>query len=324
MAYFEHDAEGAVVVAGAGDAERPDLCCGGYVLTNAGADVVVADVDKAESLAGILGQFVQLYAFGNLVAGHEDVTDGEVLGDEFVHLAFNLCHLAGGGTGGQEEVDLGLLTFDMCILGALTAKHPYHGLVQQMFGGVAGTMLVLVVLVQDGCLFHVVTCLRLVLEVVVVEFLSALGAEYFVAIDDVAAIVAVVGAAGVSGVGGIGLIIFHNFNSCIAVVGLLGKILQVVGGEYMAEKAEGDGLVLECAGGVEDVAVVLQRGIGQHLRKLAAEDVTQYLAYGSHFLGLGLYFVVDGFCKLVLVCLFVGVGEGCSSDCDDKGCDEYL
>ena len=57
----EHDAEVAVVVAGAADAEAANLACVLYVCAEAGAYVVVAHVDEAEGLAGIGGELAEVY-----------------------------------------------------------------------------------------------------------------------------------------------------------------------------------------------------------------------------------------------------------------------
>lgn len=125
------------------------------MLTDARADVVAADADKAKGLAGIVGKLVELHSVGDGVASDEFVGDREVLLDELVHGALNVGNLLGSGADGEVVVDFRLLALDVRVLGALAAKHSHHGLVEKVLGGVGWTVLVLVVGVKYW-LFHVV------------------------------------------------------------------------------------------------------------------------------------------------------------------------
>ena len=146
----EDDAEVAVGVAGAGDAEVTYLAGVLDVLAQAGAEVVVADTHQAQRLAGVGRQAVQTDALGHIVAADEGGGDGQVLGDEGVDARLNVGHLLGGGTDGQAVVDLALLALDVGIARALAAEEAHHGLVEQVLGGVGRAVLVLVVGVEDG------------------------------------------------------------------------------------------------------------------------------------------------------------------------------
>ena len=124
------------------------------MLTNAGTDVVIAYSHQSKCLAGIFREFVEFYAFGDIVASHKLVGHGEIHRDEFVHPVFYLCYLLWSGAFGKVKVYLRLLALDVGVLGAFASKHSAHGLVEKMFGCVGRTMLILVVGVQYWWLFH--------------------------------------------------------------------------------------------------------------------------------------------------------------------------
>ena len=58
----------------------------------AGADVVVTDAHDAEGVAGVVGQFGEGDAGGNVVAGHQLVGDRQVGGDQLVDLLLHGGH----------------------------------------------------------------------------------------------------------------------------------------------------------------------------------------------------------------------------------------
>ena len=146
--HLENEAEAAVVVAGAGDAEGADLAGGFHVRAETGAHVVVADAYDAEGFAGAVGQLGECDAGGDVVAGHELVGDGQVGLYEGVDAALDVGHLLLGERPVEEEVDLALLAFDVRVAAPFAAIQPHHGLVEQVFGRVRGRELLFVVGVE--------------------------------------------------------------------------------------------------------------------------------------------------------------------------------
>ena len=96
---------------------------------DAGTEVVVADADKAQRLAGVVGELPEVHLGRHLSPLHELVADIEVAVDDFVDSALNLRHLLVGGAGVEEVVALALLFFDMRVARPRTAEHPHHRLV---------------------------------------------------------------------------------------------------------------------------------------------------------------------------------------------------
>ena len=146
--HLENEAEAAVVVAGAGDAEGADLAGGFHMRAEAGAHVVIADAHDAESFAGAFGQFGEGDACGDVVAGHELVGDGQVGLYELVDAALDVGHLLLGERPVDEKVDLALLAFDVRVAAPFAAVQAHHGLVEQVLGRVRGRELLLVVGVE--------------------------------------------------------------------------------------------------------------------------------------------------------------------------------
>ena len=118
------------------------------MLADAGADVVVADAHEADGVGGILGQTVEGNALWKFIAGDELEGDGQVLVDKLVHAAFDLLLFLARGLVVEVEAHLALLALDVGVVGALAAKEANHRLVEQMFSGMTGRKLVLVVIVQ--------------------------------------------------------------------------------------------------------------------------------------------------------------------------------
>ena len=163
--HLENEAEAAVVVAGAGDAEGADLAGGFHVRAETGAHVVVADAHDAEGFAGAVGQFGEGDAGGDVVAGHELVGDGQVGLYELVDAVLDVGHLLLGERPVEEEVDLTLLAFDVRVAAPFAAVQPHHGLVEQVLGRVRGRELLLVVGVEHGGVFEVIVLAVFHLEI---------------------------------------------------------------------------------------------------------------------------------------------------------------
>ena len=121
---------------------------------DAGAEVVVADADEAEGLAGIVGELPEVHLGRHLATLHELVANGQTLCYHHVDAALNLRHLLVGGAGVEEIVALALLALDMRIARPRTAKHPHHRLVQNMLRRMHRRVLVFVVGVQNRLLFN--------------------------------------------------------------------------------------------------------------------------------------------------------------------------
>ena len=143
--HLENEAEAAVVVAGAGDAEGTDLAGGFHMRAEAGAHVVIADAHDAEGFAGAVGQFGEGDAGGDVVAGHKLVGDRQVGLYESVDALFDVGHFLLGERPIEEEVDLALLAFDVRVAAPFAAVQAHHGLVEQVLGRVRGRELFLVV-----------------------------------------------------------------------------------------------------------------------------------------------------------------------------------
>ena len=111
LLHAEHDAEVAVVVAGAADAEAANFARALHVGAKAGAHVVVAHRDEAQRGAGIGGELAEVDAGGHLVAVHIAGGDGKVGSDDAVYLGLDMAYLLLGGAGGEVVVALALLPF---------------------------------------------------------------------------------------------------------------------------------------------------------------------------------------------------------------------
>ena len=131
---FEPHAPGVgflVVVVGE-DAEGADFGSVLHMGADAGAEVVVADTDEAQRLAGVVGQLPEVHLGRHLATLHELVADIQVTAYHLVHAALNLLHLLLRGTSIKQVVALALLLFYMGISRPRTAEHPHHRLVQYM------------------------------------------------------------------------------------------------------------------------------------------------------------------------------------------------
>lgn len=131
----------------------------------AGADVVVADAHDAEGFAGVVGQFGEGDAGGDVVAGHKLVGDGQVGLYELVDASLNVGHLLLGERPVDEEVDLALLAFDVRVAAPFAAVQPHHGLVEQVLGRMGRRKFFLVVGVEGGCVFEIVVLAVFHLEI---------------------------------------------------------------------------------------------------------------------------------------------------------------
>ena len=156
LLHAEHDAEVAVGVAGAADAEVAYLAGTLHMGTEAGTHVVVAHIDEAQRGAGIGGELAEVDAGGHLVAVHIAGGDGEVGSDDAVYLGFDMAYLLLGGAGGEVVVALALLTFDMVDTRAAATEKAHHGLIEDVLGGVGRGEFGLVMGVEDGSCFHCV------------------------------------------------------------------------------------------------------------------------------------------------------------------------
>lgn len=150
LIYLKYDAEGAFVVAGAGDAEVANFGCAVDVGAYAGTYVVVADAHEAQCLGGIGGQLVYLYALWYVVACDEFKCDGQVLLDKLVDGALDVGYLLWGGAGGELIVDFRFLALYVHVARASAVKHAVHGLIEQMLGCVGWWKLLFVVFVKYG------------------------------------------------------------------------------------------------------------------------------------------------------------------------------
>ena len=147
LLHAEHDAEVAVGVAGAADAEVAYLAGALHMGTEAGTHVVVAHIDEAQRGAGIGGELAEVDAGGHLGTAHIAGGDGEVGSDDAVYLGFDMAYLLLGGAGGEVVVALALLTLDVVDTRAGTAKHTHHRLVEDVLGTMGGRILCLIMVV---------------------------------------------------------------------------------------------------------------------------------------------------------------------------------
>ena len=117
------------------------------MFADAGTDIVVTDAHEANGVGGVLGQTVEGNALWKFIAGDELEGDGQVLVDELVHAALDLLLFLARGLVVEVETHLALLALDMGVVGTLAAKEADHRLVEQMFSGMTGRKLVLIVIV---------------------------------------------------------------------------------------------------------------------------------------------------------------------------------
>ena len=150
---------GGVAVGGGGevvadDTERAYFGGVGHMGADAGAEVVVADADKAQGGASVVGELAEVHLGRHFVARHELVCHWQILCYYFVDTSFQLRHLLGGGLLWQTVVAFAFLAFDMCVARPLAAEHPHHGLVKDMLRRVHWRVFLLVVFVEDWLLVH--------------------------------------------------------------------------------------------------------------------------------------------------------------------------
>ena len=117
--------------------------------SDTGTHVVVADTHQSDGVGGIIGQSGKVDLLGQLAAGTELEGDGQIVGYQLVHATLYLLLILAGGLLVEVEAHLALLTLDMGIIGALTAKEALHRLIQQVLGGMSWGKLLLVVLVKN-------------------------------------------------------------------------------------------------------------------------------------------------------------------------------
>ncbi len=114
---------------------------------HAGTEVIVADTDEAEGLAGIVGQLPEVHLWRHLSPLHKLVAHGQVLRYHLVHPALNLLHLLLRGAGVEQVVALALLTLNMRIPRPRAAEHPDHRLVQYMLRRMHRRVLLLIMFI---------------------------------------------------------------------------------------------------------------------------------------------------------------------------------
>ena len=139
----------------ADDAEGTDFCRVGHVRADAEAFVVVAYLDYAHRLRGVVWQALQVEAAAGLLLRDEFRGDVQVTADDFVHGILQPLHVFFRRLLLQAVVQLALLPFDVCRNRPSAPEKAYHGLVDNVFAGVHGRVFLLVVLVERGLLFHI-------------------------------------------------------------------------------------------------------------------------------------------------------------------------
>ena len=139
----------------ADDAEGTDFCRVGHVRTDAEAFVVVAYLDDAHRLRGVVGQAFQVEASARLLLRDEFRGDVQVSADDLVHGLLQPPGVLFRRLLFQSIVQFALLPFDVCRNRPSAPEKAYHGLVDNVFAGVHGRVFLLVVLVERGLLFHI-------------------------------------------------------------------------------------------------------------------------------------------------------------------------
>lgn len=135
---LEAQAQAAVGVVVAGDAEVADLGGVGHVQADAGAHVVVAHHHEAQRASGFGGQAAEVDRRGRVASLHVFGPDVEMAVYHFVDLALHFGYLLVGGALGQQVVAFAFLAFDVRIDRARASEHADHGAVQDVLGGVHG------------------------------------------------------------------------------------------------------------------------------------------------------------------------------------------
>ena len=133
LSQLEAQAQSAVLVAVAYDAERAYLGRVADVRPDACAYVIVAHTYNAQCLACIGWQLAQVYPLWYVVTCHELCRNRQVLRYNLVHASLDICYLLLGWCAWQGVVALALLALDVRIAATFASEHPYHGLVQDVF-----------------------------------------------------------------------------------------------------------------------------------------------------------------------------------------------
>lgn len=144
---FEADAQTVVCVIRTDYSEPSDFSGMGHMLSDAGADVIVADPDYSQDLPGLFGKFAQVDLVGKLLAADQFGRNRKVFGDDFIDFLFYCGNLLVRRRTGELIVAFGFLFFNMGVFGPPATEHADHRLVQDVFGRVHGRVFLFVVAV---------------------------------------------------------------------------------------------------------------------------------------------------------------------------------
>ena len=122
---------------------------------DAEAFVVIAYLDDAHRLRGVVGQALQVEAAAGLFLGDEFRGDIQMPADDFVYGILQPLHVFFRRLLLQAVVQFALLPFDVGRHRPPAPEEAYHGLVDDVFAGVHGRVFLLVVFVELGLLFHI-------------------------------------------------------------------------------------------------------------------------------------------------------------------------
>lgn len=122
----ENEAETAVFVAGATDAESTDFGSVPHMVASAQAVVVVAHAHHTHHIGGSIGQSLQVEAVGSLLLGDEAERDGHIGGNHLVDARLNGSHFLGSECAREIVIEFRLGALHMCAHGTAAAKHLHH------------------------------------------------------------------------------------------------------------------------------------------------------------------------------------------------------
>ena len=118
------------------------------MLANAWTNIVVANANQTQGVAGIVWKTVYLHTSWDVVTIHKLVGHWHIKLYQAIHLRLDRLLLLAGRLVINHEGHLALFALDMGILAALATKHTNHQLVEQMLSRMSRRELLLVMLIQ--------------------------------------------------------------------------------------------------------------------------------------------------------------------------------
>jgi len=133
---LEPDAEDSVAIGCRNDLEPTDLLRGMNMFAPARARVVVTNSDDPEVVSRFIRKAPEIEDLSGLPTRHRSFRHPHVRVNNLVYSSLNVAKFFVREIAIKVVIALGFLFLDVSTEGAALVKHPYHGLVQDVLGGV--------------------------------------------------------------------------------------------------------------------------------------------------------------------------------------------